>query len=134
MHVAPPTQKARDVKLKTRSRMCVAAAAAVALTGMMTACGSDDNKSSSNGGTGGTANGFDNGSASGIECGGKKALKASGSTAQANAMTRFVTAYETLCEGYTLNYTSKVPAPASPNSSVAKPIRRLRLTAERGEG
>ena len=41
-----------------------------------------------------------------IECGGKKALKASGATAQANAMTRFVTAYETLCEGYTLNYTS----------------------------
>ena len=106
MHVAHPTQKARDVKLKTRSRMCVAAAAAVALTGMMTACGSDDNKSSSNGGTGGTANGSDGGSASGIECGGKKALKASGATAQANAMTRFVTAYETLCDGYTLNYTS----------------------------
>ena len=105
--VAHPTQKARDVKLKTRSRMCVAAAAAVALTGMMTACGSDDNKSSSsNGGTGGTANGTAGDSASGIECGGKEALKASGATAQANAMTRFVTAYETLCEGHTLNYTS----------------------------
>ena len=61
--VAHPTQKARDVKLKTRSRMCVAAAAAVALTGMMTACGSDNNTSgSSNGGSGGTANGSGNGS------------------------------------------------------------------------
>jgi phosphate transport system substrate-binding protein len=106
--VAHLTQKARDVKLKsTRTRMCVAAAAAVALTGMMSACGSDDNTSSSSGGTGGTADGSDNGgSAAGVECGGKKALKASGATAQANAMTRFVTAYETLCDGYTLNYTS----------------------------
>ena len=43
---------------------------------------------------------------SGIEYSGDKDLKASGATAQANAMTRFVTAYETLCEGYTLNYTS----------------------------
>jgi phosphate transport system substrate-binding protein len=96
------------VKLKsTRTRMCVAAAAAVTLTGMMSACGSDDNTSSSSGGTGGTADGSDNGgSAAGVECGGKKALKASGATAQANAMTRFVTAYETLCDGYTLNYTS----------------------------
>ena len=40
------------------------------------------------------------------DCGGKKALKSSGSSAQANAMTRFVTAYETACPGQTLNYTS----------------------------
>jgi len=87
--------------------MFVAAAAAVALTGTMTACGSDDNTSSSSGGgTGGTANGSDNGSAAGIECGGKQALKASGATAQANAMTRFVTAFESNCPGQTLNYTS----------------------------
>jgi phosphate transport system substrate-binding protein len=33
-------------------------------------------------------------------------LKASGSTAQANAMTRFVNAYEQSCPGYTLNYTA----------------------------
>ncbi len=105
--VAHPTQKARDVKLKsTPTRMCVAAAAAVALTGMMTACGSDNNTSSSSGGTAasGTANGGD--SAAKVECGGKKALKASGSSAQANAVTRFVTAYESACSGYTLNYTS----------------------------
>ncbi len=41
-----------------------------------------------------------------MTCAGKKTLKASGSSAQANAMTRFVTAYETACSGYTLNYTS----------------------------
>ena len=86
--------------------MCVAAAAAVALTGMMTACGSDNNTSGSSAGTAasGTANGGD--SAAKVECGGKKALKASGSSAQANAVTRFVTAYESACSGYTLNYTS----------------------------
>lgn len=82
------------------------AAAAVALTGMMSACGSDDNKSSSSGDSGSSANGAAGDSASGVECGGKKALKASGASSQANAMTRFVTAYETACDGYTLNYTS----------------------------
>ena len=96
------------MKLKsTRSRMVVAATAAVALTGMMSACGSDDNTSSSDRRTDGTANGTaGDTAAAGIDCGGKKDLKASGATAQANAMTRFVTAYETLCPGYTLNYTS----------------------------
>lgn len=41
-----------------------------------------------------------------VNCGGKQALKASGSTAQANAMTRFVTAYQKACPGQTLTYTS----------------------------
>jgi len=41
-----------------------------------------------------------------VTCAGKKTLKSSGSSAQANAMTRFVTAYEKACPGYTLNYTS----------------------------
>jgi phosphate transport system substrate-binding protein len=41
-----------------------------------------------------------------VECGGKQTLKASGSTAQANAMTRFVRAYENACPGHTLAYTS----------------------------
>jgi phosphate transport system substrate-binding protein len=40
-----------------------------------------------------------------VSCGGKKTLKASGSTAQANAMTRFVDAFEQACPGQTLNYT-----------------------------
>lgn len=41
-----------------------------------------------------------------VDCGGKQALKASGSTAQANAMTRFIQAYEKACPGQTLTYTS----------------------------
>jgi phosphate transport system substrate-binding protein len=40
-----------------------------------------------------------------VDCGGKKMLKASGSTAQANAMTRFVIAFEQACPGRTLKYT-----------------------------
>ncbi len=40
-----------------------------------------------------------------VTCGGKATLKASGSTAQANAMTRFVKAFEQACPGQTLNYT-----------------------------
>lgn len=40
-----------------------------------------------------------------VDCGGKKALKASGSTAQANAITRFVSSFERACPGQTLNYT-----------------------------
>ncbi|MGO8941136.1 MAG: phosphate ABC transporter substrate-binding protein PstS [Mycobacterium sp.] len=41
-----------------------------------------------------------------VDCGGKQTLKASGSTAQANAMTAFVKAYEKACPGQTLTYTS----------------------------
>lgn len=65
---------------------------------LLSACGSDNNSASS--GSGGEA-----GEASG-DCGGKESLKASGATAQANAMTRFINAYEKDCPGYTLNYTS----------------------------
>lgn len=65
---------------------------------LLSACGSDNNTAAS-GSEGG-------GSEAAGDCGGKKSLKASGSTAQANAMTRFINAYETDCPGYTLNYTS----------------------------
>jgi phosphate transport system substrate-binding protein len=41
-----------------------------------------------------------------VECGGKQALAASGSTAQANAMTLFIDAYRRACSGQTLNYTA----------------------------
>jgi len=41
-----------------------------------------------------------------VNCGGKKTLKASGSTSQANAMTRFVNAFARACPGQTLNYTA----------------------------
>lgn len=65
---------------------------------VLSACGSDNN------GTGASAT---SGASSGnVSCGGKKALKASGSTAQANAMTRFVNAFERACPGQTLNYTA----------------------------
>jgi len=41
-----------------------------------------------------------------VNCGGKQALAASGSTAEANAMTRFINAYAKACSGQTLNYTA----------------------------
>jgi phosphate transport system substrate-binding protein len=75
----------------------VAAIAAVTLS----ACGSD-NKTT----TGGTSAQGAGSAAGAVDCGGKKSLKASGASSQANAMTRFITAYETACPGFTLNYTS----------------------------
>jgi phosphate transport system substrate-binding protein len=68
---------------------------------VLSACGSDNNTA-----TGGETATSGASSAAKVDCGGKKSLKSSGSTAQANAMTRFVNAYETACDGYTLNYTS----------------------------
>jgi phosphate transport system substrate-binding protein len=66
-------------------------------TFVISGCGSDNNA------TGGSAT---TGAPSGkVTCGGTKTLKASGSTAQANAMTRFVKAFEQACPGQTLNYT-----------------------------
>jgi phosphate transport system substrate-binding protein len=41
-----------------------------------------------------------------VNCGGKPAISASGSTAQADAMKRFISAYGKSCPGRTLNYTS----------------------------
>ncbi|HWT50478.1 MAG TPA: phosphate ABC transporter substrate-binding protein PstS [Mycobacterium sp.] len=41
-----------------------------------------------------------------VDCGGKQTLTASGSTAQANAMTKFIDAYHKACSGQTLNYTA----------------------------
>lgn len=79
---------------RSGAALSVLTAGALVLAG----CGSDNNA------TGGSATG---GAAGGkVTCGGKKTLKASGSTAQANAMTRFVNAYEQACPGQTLNYTA----------------------------
>ncbi|CPT31410.1 phosphate-binding protein pstS 3 [Mycobacteroides abscessus subsp. abscessus] len=69
---------------------------------VLSACGSDNNAESGSSATKAAGEA----SSSGVDCAGKKSLKASGSTAQANAMTRFVNAYEQACSGYTLNYTS----------------------------
>lgn len=65
---------------------------------VLSACGSDNNSA------GGSSAGSS--APSGVNCGGKKTLKASGSSAQNNAMTRFVKAFETACAGQTLNYTA----------------------------
>lgn len=82
-----------------RSGVAVSVLAAAAL--LLAGCGSDNNSPSSGASTSGAAAGE-----SGVQCGGKPTLKASGSTAQANAMTRFVAAFESACSGQTLNYTS----------------------------
>ncbi|WP_157101434.1 phosphate ABC transporter substrate-binding protein PstS [Nocardia shimofusensis] len=76
-----------------RSSAFVGVLAAVSMP--LVACGSDDNSSD------GTAE-----ANSSVACGGTTALKSSGSSAQKNAMERFVAAYEANCDGYTLNYTS----------------------------
>jgi phosphate transport system substrate-binding protein len=65
---------------------------------LLSACGSDNNTPA-----GGNTQ---TNAASKVECGGKAKLKASGSSAQANAMTRFVTAYESACDGQSLDYNS----------------------------
>ncbi|WP_024800745.1 phosphate ABC transporter substrate-binding protein PstS [Nocardia sp. BMG51109] len=81
------------MNLKRSSALLGVVAAASALT--LSACGSDENTSDV-----GTASNVN------VDCGGKQALKASGSSAQKNAMDRFVAAYESNCDGNTLNYTS----------------------------
>jgi phosphate transport system substrate-binding protein len=70
---------------------------AVLATGAMllSACGSDNHAA----GTSGTT------APAKVACGGTPTLRASGSTAQANAMTRFVKAFEQACPGQSLNYT-----------------------------
>ena len=80
----------------------LAVATSMAAVVALSACGSDNNVTAGSGGTGGSAGT----GGSSIDCGGKKSLKGSGATAQANAMTRFVTSYEAACPGFTLNYTS----------------------------
>jgi phosphate transport system substrate-binding protein len=87
------------VKLK-RSGAAISLLAAGAL--LLSACGSDDNTAA---GSGGTAKASGS-AASDAKCAGKKSLRASGSSAQANAMTRFIAAYQAACPDNTLDYTS----------------------------
>jgi phosphate transport system substrate-binding protein len=75
--------------------LSVLASAALVVSG----CGSENNNAAGGSATTGASSGK-------VSCGGKKTLKASGSTAQANAMTRFVKAFEQACPGQTLNYTA----------------------------
>jgi phosphate transport system substrate-binding protein len=73
---------------------CALATMALALSG----CGSDNNAAGPSASSPAPA--------SNVNCGGKKTVKASGSTAQANAMTRFVKAFEQACSGHQLDYTA----------------------------
>jgi phosphate transport system substrate-binding protein len=77
----------------------VAAVGLLATVLLLSGCGSDNNASAGSGSGSGSA-------AANANCGGKKDLKASGSSAQANAMTRFIAAYQQACSGYSLDYTS----------------------------
>ena len=83
------------MKLKHTSALVSIAALSIL---MLSACGTDSNTAAPTSAPSETS--------VSIECGGKTALNASGSTAQANAMTRFIAAYEAACDGFTLNYTS----------------------------
>jgi phosphate transport system substrate-binding protein len=78
------------------------AAVTVLATGtlVLSACG-NNNTTNEGGATSGASS-----SQANVGCGGKHTLKASGSTAQANAMARFVKAFEQACSGQTLNYTA----------------------------
>ncbi|MVU78056.1 phosphate ABC transporter substrate-binding protein PstS [Nocardia sp. ET3-3] len=84
------------MNFKRGSALLGVLAAAGALT--LSACGSDNNTVS--GPSGSSVAKMD------VGCGGKKSLKASGSSAQKNAMDRFMAAYEQNCDGYRLDYTS----------------------------
>lgn len=53
----------------------------------------------------GTPSGAGNSPSAAVSCGGKKTLRSSGSSTQADAMIRFVSAYQQVCPGYTINYT-----------------------------
>ena len=75
-----------------RSGVALSLLATVALA--LTSCGSDSEASSAES------------AAATVDCGGKQSLTASGSTAQANAMTLFIEAYEKACSGQTLTYTA----------------------------
>src|SRR6185312_11738236 len=68
---------------------------------VLSGCGSDKNTSGGSGASGGPSAG----GGANVTCGGKQTLKASGSSAQANAMTLFTKAFEQACSGQSLNYT-----------------------------
>jgi phosphate transport system substrate-binding protein len=97
--------KGTELKLNQFSAaLSVLATGALVLSG----CGNNnnDNTASQGGKTSGSTSASSGTSAAQVSCGGKQTLKASGSTAQANAMARFVNAFEQACSGQSLNYTA----------------------------
>ncbi|MEU5975762.1 phosphate ABC transporter substrate-binding protein PstS [Streptomyces sp. NPDC047315] len=90
------------MKLQRKNGLRATALGALAVTGalVLTACGSDDNASSTGGGSKSNA-------ASNISCDGAKGkLLASGSSAQKNAMDLWVKNYMAACSGVEINYKS----------------------------
>jgi len=82
----------------TRTRLAAIAAATFAGALALTACGgSSDSGSSSDSNSGGSS------AAGDITCV-DGSIKAAGSSAQANAITQWITAYQTACEGATIDY------------------------------
>ncbi|OBF60849.1 phosphate ABC transporter substrate-binding protein PstS [Mycobacterium sp. 852002-50816_SCH5313054-b] len=79
------------------NRFGVATSILVTGAALLSACGGDHHTA------GGTAT--TSAPPAKVACGGRPTLRASGSTAQQNAMTRFVKAFEEACAGQSLNYT-----------------------------
>ncbi|OBJ70220.1 phosphate ABC transporter substrate-binding protein PstS [Mycobacterium sp. 1274756.6] len=69
---------------------------------LVSACGSEDNTTNEGAESPGETS---HAAGAGVDCGGQKTLKASGSTAQENAMARFVIAFQDACD-QTVNYTA----------------------------
>jgi phosphate transport system substrate-binding protein len=89
------SNKGADLKLdRLGAALSIVATGALLLSG----CGSDN--------TANDGHDKDGSSSAKADCGGQDKLKASGSTAQANAMARFVNVFEQACPGKTLNYTA----------------------------
>jgi phosphate transport system substrate-binding protein len=84
-----------DVDIIYRSRLIGGAVLATAGALALSACGSDNNSSPSTPGS--------SAAASSIVCS-NGSLTSSGSTAQANAMSEWIKAYQTKCSGATINY------------------------------
>jgi phosphate transport system substrate-binding protein len=91
-HIVP----IEGIRLKVK-RFGAALIILVTVAAILSACGSNN----SIGGSAPTA-----ASPEKVACGGKPALNASGSTAQENAMSRFIKAFEQDCPGQSLNYTA----------------------------
>jgi phosphate transport system substrate-binding protein len=76
---------------KRRSIARVVAAVLAAVAPLFSACSSHHAEDTYSG-------------AAGVKCGGKESITASGSTAQANAMTLFISGFQKACQGQTLTY------------------------------
>ena len=99
--------------------------AGIAIFGMLAlaACGSDNNTSSGGSSSSPTTGG------SSIDCK-SGTLKASGSSAQKNAMTQWVTDYQTACTGATINYSPAAPGRRPGLHQQPDGLRRVGLGAQ----